>query len=219
MKIRKTLVIYLLLICFVLDSSLIIKVSYATGFSIKPYEILGHSCFTDGEKGRILPFEDYSELDYLGRCGVAFANVCKDTMLTTPRGPIGMIKPTGWQTPQIKYDFIDGKYLYNRCHLIAYKLTSENANEKNLVTGTRYMNIYGMKPFEDKVVNHIKNTNHHVLYRSTPIFEGNDLLCKGIKIEAYCLEEKGGDIDFCVLCYNIQPNVVIDYATGKNWEK
>lgn len=181
------------------------------------YISLGISTFSDEEKQLLSPFEIYSPLDSLGRCGVAFANICREIMPTDERGSIGMIKPSGWQTPQSKYDFIEGKFLYNRCHLIAFELAGENANEQNLVTGTRYMNINGMLPFENQVANHVKSTNHHVLYRSTPIFEGNNLLCEGVQIEAYCVEEHGGSIDFNVFCYNVQPGVDIDYTTGKNW--
>lgn len=182
------------------------------------YVSYGHSSFTEYEKSILSPFEIYSPLDDLGRCGTAFANICKETMPTDKRESIGMVKPTGWQTPQNKYDFIDGKFLYNRCHLIAFELAGENANEQNLITGTRFMNVNGMLPFENKVASHIKQTNHHVLYRSTPIFEGNNLLCSGVQLEAYCIEENGESIDFNVFCYNIQPGVYIDYTTGNNWK-
>lgn len=178
--------------------------------------LIGVASFSDAEKRINTSFEKYSKLDSLGRCGVAFACIGKDIMPTKSRGAIGMIKPTGWQSPASKYDFIDGKYLYNRCHLIAFQLAGENANNKNLITGTRYMNTEGMLPYENMVANHIKKTNHHVLYRCTPIFEGNNLLCEGVTIEAYCTDEHGGSIDFAVFCYNVQPGVIIDYATGKN---
>lgn len=157
-------------------------------------------------------FETYSELDDLGRCGVAFANICTDIMPTEERGAIGSVKPTGWHT--IKYDCVDGKYLYNRCHLIGYQLAGENANEKNLITGTRYLNIEGMLPFENMVADYVKETENHVLYRVTPVFEGEDLLASGVQIEAYSVEDKGKGICFNVYCYNVQPGVQIDYATG-----
>lgn len=159
-------------------------------------------------------FEKYSELDYLGRCGVAFANVSKETMPTEKRGSIGQVKPSGWQT--VKYDFVDGKYLYNRCHLIGFQLTGENANEKNLITGTRYMNTEGMLPFENMVADYVKETNYHVLYRVTPIYDGNDLVASGVVMEAKSVEDNGASIEFHVFVYNVQPNVTIDYATGKS---
>lgn len=157
-------------------------------------------------------FESYSSLDSLGRCGVAYANVCKDTMPTAKRGKIGSIKPTGWHT--VKYDNVDGKYLYNRCHLIGYQLTAENANKKNLITGTRYLNTQGMLPFENMVADYVKETNHHVLYRVTPLFKGNNLLASGVLIEAKSVEDKGAGISFNVFCYNVQPGISIDYGTG-----
>lgn len=157
-------------------------------------------------------FETYSPLDALGRCGVAFANISVDLMPTEERGSIGQIKPSGWHT--VKYDFVDGKYLYNRCHLIGYQLTAENANEENLITGTRYLNIHGMLPFENMVADYVQQTENHVLYRVTPVFEGNNLVASGVQIEAYSVEDKGEGICFNVYCYNVQPGVQIDYATG-----
>lgn len=159
-------------------------------------------------------FEKYSKLDDKGRCGVAFANVCTDTMPTEKRGEIGMIKPSGWQT--VKYDNVDGKYLYNRCHLIGYQLTGENANEKNLITGTRYMNVEGMLPFENMVADYVESTNNHVLYRVTPIFKGDNLLASGVQMEAYSVEDKGIGISFNVYCYNVQPGITIDYSNGNS---
>lgn len=159
-------------------------------------------------------FEKYSEFDSLGRCGVAFANIGKDLMPTKERESIGMVKPSGWRIS--KYDFIDGKYLFNRCHLIGYQLTGENANEQNLITGTRYLNVDGMLPFENKVSNYIKSTNNHVLYRVTPHFEGNNPIASGVQIEAKSVEDQGKGIQFNVYCYNVQPRVKIDYATGEN---
>lgn len=161
------------------------------------------------------PFETYSEFDDLGRCGVAFANVCTDIMPTEERGEIGMVKPSGWHT--VKYDVVDGKYLYNRCHLIGYQLAGENANVKNLITGTRYLNIEGMLPFENEVAAYVKESNNHVLYRVTPIFEGNNLVASGVQMEAYSVEDNGEGICFNVYCYNVQPGVEIDYTSGESW--
>lgn len=160
-------------------------------------------------------FENYSELDNLGRCGVAYANIGQDLMPTEPRGEIGSVKPTGWHL--VKYDNVDGKYLYNRCHLIAYMLAAENANPLNLITGTRYLNTQGMLPFETQVCDYVKNTGNHVLYRVTPIFEGDNLLANGVLMEAYSVEDSGAGIQFCIFAYNVQPSIGIDYATGDNW--
>ena len=160
-------------------------------------------------------FETYSPLDSLGRCGVAYANVGLDTMPTEERGSIGQVKPSGWQT--VKYDCVDGKYLYNRCHLIGYQLTAENANKENLITGTRYLNVEGMLPFENLVADYVKETENHVLYRVTPIFEGDNLVASGVQMEAMSVEDKGEGVCFNVYCYNVQPGVAIDYATGDSW--
>lgn len=157
-------------------------------------------------------FEKYSALDSLGRCGTVMACIGKDIMPTEERGSIGQVKPTGWHT--VKYDFVDGKYLYNRCHLIGYQLTGENANERNLITGTRYMNVDGMLPFEEMVADYVKETNNHVMYRVIPIYKGNNLLASGVEMEAYSVEDKGEGISFHVYCYNVQPGVKINYATG-----
>lgn len=157
-------------------------------------------------------FETYSDLDSLGRCGVAYANIGTDLMPTEERGSIGQVKPTGWHT--VKYDCVDGKYLYNRCHLIGYQLTAENANTRNLITGTRYLNIQGMLPFENMVADYIKETKNHVLYRVTPIFDGSNLVATGVQMEALSVEDNGDGICFNVFCYNVQPGVVIDYSTG-----
>lgn len=162
-------------------------------------------------------FEYYSELDQLGRCGPAMANICINTMPTEERGEIGQIKPSGWHT--IKYpEIIEGNYLYNRCHLIAFCLSGENANNKNLITGTRYMNTEGMLPFEIKVAKYVEKTHNHVLYRSTPLFEGNNLIASGVQIEAYSIEDSGKGICFNVICPNIQPGIKIDYLTGNSQE-
>ena len=159
-------------------------------------------------------FETYSDLDSLGRCGVTYACIGKDLMPTEERGSIGMVKPTGWHT--VKYDFVDGKYLYNRCHLIGYQLTGENANEKNLITGTRYLNIEGMLPFENMVADYVKETDQHVMYRVTPVFEGDNLLAAGVLMEGKSVEDNGEGVLFCVFAYNMQPGVSIDYATGES---
>lgn len=163
------------------------------------------------------PFEIYSDLDYLGRCGAAFANICIDIMPAEERGSIGSVKPTGWHT--VKYDFVEGKYLYNRCHLIGYQLAGENANEKNLITGTRYLNVTGMLPFENMVADYVKETDNHVFYRVTPYFEGENLVAKGVLMEAESVEDAGDGVCFNVFCYNVQDGVVIDYATGESREE
>lgn len=160
-------------------------------------------------------FEYYSELDELGRCGVVCANIGQDIMPTEERGDIGQIKPSGWQT--VKYDFVDGKYLYNRCHLIGYQLSAENANEKNLITGTRYMNVTGMLPFENMVADYVKETGNHVLYRVSPIFDGDDLVACGVLMEGWSVEDAGEGICFNVFVYNVQPGIVINYVNGDSY--
>ena len=159
-------------------------------------------------------FESYSRLDSLNRCGVAIANIGIDLMPTEKRESIGMIKPSGWHT--IKYDIINDKYLYNRCHLIGYQLTGENANDKNLITCTRQMNTIGMLEYENMVANYIKDTKNHVLYRATPIFEDNNLIAKGIVLEALSIEDNGKGIKFNVFIYNVQDGIEIDYLTGES---
>ena len=167
--------------------------------------------FTDEDYTKYT-FELYSDLDILNRAGVAFAKVSKETMPTEERGSIGMIKPTGWHT--VKYDIVSGKYLYNRCHLIGYQLTGENANEKNLITCTRQMNTGAMLDFENEVANYIDETNNHVLYRVTPIYVDNNLLASGVEIEASSVEDKCGEICFNVYIYNVQDGITIDYTNG-----
>ena len=185
-------------------------------YSGTPYtEVNGNQPYFTEEELTTQSFETYSELDSLGRCGVAYANVGQDLMPTEPRGEIGAVKPTDWHL--VKYDNVDGKYLYNRCHLIAYMLAAENANPQNLITGTRYLNVQGMLPFETKVCDYVKNTGNHVLYRVTPIFDGDNLLADGVLMEAYSVEDAGEGISFCVFAYNVQPGIGIDYATGDNW--
>ena len=186
-------------------------------YSGEPYTELNGNIpyFTDREKTEDV-FEHYSDLDTLGRCGTAYANICKELMPTEKRGEIGMIKPTGWHT--VRYDdIISDKYLYNRCHLIGFQLAGENANEKNLVTGTRYMNVDGMLPFENMIADYVKETDNHVLYRVTPIFVGDNLVCRGVEMEAYSVEDNGEGTSFHVFVYNIQPGIEIDYATGDSW--
>lgn len=170
--------------------------------------------FTEEEKQCTQAFERYSELDELGRCGVAYANICTELMPTEERGAIGQVKPSGWQLK--KYDCIDGNYLYNRCHLIGYQLAGENANEKNLITGTRYFNVSGMLPFENQVSDYVKETDNHVLYRVTPLYHGDDLVAFGVEMEAYSVEDEGEGICFHVFVYNCQPGIEIDYATGES---
>lgn len=180
-----------------------------------PYEVVNGNqpYFTEAELTS-QSYEFYSDLDGLGRCGAAYASIGIDLMPTEKRGDIGKIKPSGWHTA--KYDIVEGKYLYNRCHLIGFQLSGENANEKNLITGTRYMNVEGMLPFENMVADYVKETKNHVLYRVTPIFEGDNLIASGVLMEAESVEDKGEGILFCVYVYNVQPGIMIDYATGES---
>lgn len=194
----------------------IISLDSIPEYSGSPYIILNNNKpeFTESEITS-RAFERYSELDSLGRCGVAFACLGLETMPQEERGEIGMIKPSGWHLK--KYDCVDGKYLYNRCHLIGFQLSGENANDRNLITGTRYLNIEGMLPFENMVDDYIEKTNNHVIYRVTPIFEGDNLLCKGVKMEAHSVEDGGKGISFNVFCYNAQPSIKINYKTGESY--
>ena len=197
------------------DSSVkVLKRTSLPKYAGKPYVVINNNepGFTSSEKNNSSAFENYSELDSLGRCGAAFANICREIMPTEKRGAIGMIKPSGWHT--VKYDNVDGKYLYNRCHLIGYQLSAENANVRNLITGTRYMNIHGMLPFENMVADYVKETGNHVLYRSTPVFVNDELVARGVQIEAYSVEDDGDGICFNVYCFNTQPDITIDYSTG-----
>lgn len=186
-------------------------------FSGEPYVVIDDNqpSFTASEL-TTSSFESYAPLDSLGRCGVAYACISTDLMPADgeKRGSISEIKPSGWVTA--KYDFVDGKYLYNRCHLIGWQLTAENANRSNLITGTRYMNVDGMLPFENMVADYIKETGSHVMYRVTPVFSGDDLVAQGVQMEAYSVEDDGDGICFNVFCYNVQPGVTIDYADGTN---
>lgn len=167
------------------------------------------------EEGTAAGTEIYAPLDFLGRCGVTFANVGPETMPTEERGAIGQVKPTGWHLK--KYDCVDGKYLYNRCHLIGYQLSGENANRQNLITGTRYLNVEGMLPFENEVADYVTETGNHVFYRVTPIFRGLELVARGVQMEAWSVEDQGRGVCFNVYVYNVQPGVEIDYATGESW--
>ncbi|MBP5618696.1 MAG: DNA/RNA non-specific endonuclease [Clostridia bacterium] len=182
-------------------------------FSGEPYVALNGNQpnFTEADY-TTASYESYADLDALGRCGVTVACVGRDIMPTEARGAIGQVKPTGWHT--VKYDWVDGKYLYNRCHLIGFQLTGENANVCNLITGTRYLNVDGMLPFENLVADYVKETGNHVLYRVIPLFEGNDLVARGVTMEGYSVEDEGEGVCFYVYCYNNQPGVTIDYATG-----
>lgn len=225
----KIIIVYLLLLSFLavmlpntvfaarkinaLDPNLQISV-----YSGKPYcEVNGNvPFFTPAEKSKKTSFESYSKLDSLGRCGVAYANICKELMPTEKRGKIGSVKPSGWHT--VKYNgMIEGNYLYNRCHLIGFQLAGENANPKNLITGTRYLNVDGMLPFEDEVADYVKRTGNHVLYRVTPRFTEDNLVADGVVMEAWSVEDSGKGVSFNVFCYNVQPGFEIDYSNGDNW--
>ena len=183
-------------------------------YSGTPYVVIngGKPSFSEKDKERV---EEYSELDKYGRCGTAFANVSKELMPTKPRESIREVRPSGWHT--VKYEkIIEDRYLYNRCHLIAYKLAGENANEKNLITGTRYFNVEGMLPFEDEVAGYVKATGNHVLYRVRPIFKGSDLVARGVQMEAESVEDNGKGVSFNVYCYNVQPGIRINYKDGSS---
>ena len=187
-------------------------------FSGEPYvAVNGNVPFFMPEEITDESYEYYSELDELGRCGVTMACIGIDIMPTEERGEIGSVKPTGWQS--VKYDIVDGKYLYNRCHLIGFQLAGENANKCNLITGTRYLNIEGMLPFENLVADYVQETENHVLYRVTPIFEGDNLVAHGVLMEGYSVEDEGEGVCFCVYAYNAQPGIIIDYQTGDSREE
>lgn len=198
------------------DTAEVVALSDVPEFSGEPYVVINdNEPSFPAEDFTSEGFEEYSPLDDLGRCGVAYANVGLETMPTEERGSISNVKPTGWQS--VQYDFVDGKSLYNRCHLIGFQLTGENANRQNLITGTRYMNVDGMLPFENLVADYVKETENHVLYRVTPIFEGDNLVASGVQMEAQSLEDEGEGVCFNVYVYNNQPGVTIDYATGDSW--
>lgn len=182
-------------------------------YSGDPYVVVNNNVpFFSEEDLEAEVFESYGDLDSLGRCTVAYSMVGTETMPTQERGNIGQVKPTGWHA--VKYDNVDGKYLYNRCHLIGYQLTAENANVNNLITGTRYLNVQGMLPFENLTADYIKETGNHVLYRVTPVFERDNLVASGVLMEGESVEDDGEAIQFCVYVYNVQPGIIIDYATG-----
>ena len=195
-------------------SAAVVDLASVPAYSGSPYvELYGNEPqFADSDKARG-GFEEYSPLDSLGRCGVAFALIGTETMPTEERGSIGSVKPSGWHT--VRYNgVVDGNYLYNRCHLIGYQLAGENANPKNLITGTRYLNVEGMLPFEDEVASYVDRTGNHVLYRVTPVFDDGNLVANGVQMEAWSVEDGGKGVSFNVFCYNVQPGISIDYATG-----
>lgn len=223
MKSIRTCLLPLLLCCLVLTGcqgaeaqTLSFSLEDVPAYSGDPYVVLdgNEPAFSQEDRTSTTSFESYSPLDALGRCGTAYANVGTDLMPTEDRGDIGQVKPTGWHT--VKYDCVDGKYLYNRCHLIGYQLTGENANEENLITGTRYLNVEGMLPFEDLVADYVQETDNHVLYRVTPVFEGDNLVASGVQMEGWSVEDEGEGVCFNVYVYNVQPGVTIDYATGES---
>ena len=198
-----------------IETEIELKASAYTG---SPYIAVNGNIpyFTDEEKKNTEAFEIYSELDNLGRCGVAYANICKALMPTEDRESLSSVTPSGWHNK--KYDFVDGSWVYNRAHIIGFQLAGEQANAKNLITGTRYFNVIGMLPFENMVADYVRETNNHVIYRVTPIFEGKNLLCEGVLMEAWSVEDNGDGVCFNVFCYNVQPGVEFNYATGENWE-
>lgn len=197
-----------------------VDIDYSESFSIdsipkyskEPFVVINDNVPDFDKNTKAKAFEEYAPLDKYGRCGAAYACVCQETMPTEKRGDIHTVKPSGWQ--HVEYDFVDGKSLYNRCHLIGFQLTAENANARNLITGTRYMNVDGMLPFENMVSDYVKETNNHVLYRVTPIFKKNELVARGVQMEAYSIEDKGEGICYNVFCYNVQPGVKINYKDG-----
>ena len=199
------------------DSESYVTVDDVPAYSGEPYvEVNDNQPEFTEEELTTVSYEEYSELDELGRCQSAEACIGQDLMPTETRESISSVKPTGWKNKS--YDTVDGGYVYNRCHLIGFQLTGENANEENLLTGTRYMNVEGMLPFEDEVAAYIKETDNHVMYRVTPVFEGDDLIASGVQMQAESVEDDGAGISFNVYVYNVQPYVVIDYRTGENWE-
>ena len=198
-------------------SAVSVSLEEVPAYSGSPYvELDGNLPGFSLEERTTNSFETYSTLDALGRCGPAYACIGQDLMPTEDRESISSVRPTGWV--QAEYDFVEGGSLYNRCHLIGFQLTGENANEENLITGTRYMNVEGMLPFENMVADYIKETGNHVLYRAAPIFEGENLVASGVVMEALSVEDEGEGVCFHVYVYNVQPGVEIDYATGESWE-
>ena len=224
---KKTIGLLALLVCLLLSGCEVYQQPHSASmsgiyldsipaYSGEPYVALNNNepTFLEGEL-TTESYEFYSDLDSLGRCGTALACVGVDLMPTEERGSIGQVKPTGWQT--VKYDCVDGKYLYNRCHLIGYQLSGENANKQNLITGTRYLNVDGMLPFENMVADYVKETENHVLYRVMPVFEGDNLVASGVVMEAKSVEDNGEGVSYNVYVYNVQPGVEINYATGLSW--
>lgn len=200
------------------------QASSGTGFNLadvpayttEPYVTINNNVpYFSADEITAVSFEEYPPLDNLGRCRPCTASVGTDLMPTEKRGDISSVKPSGYKNKP--YDFVDQEYVYNRCHLIAYMLAGENDNERNLITGTRYLNTQGMLPFEEKVSDYVKNTGNHVMYRVTPIFEGDNLVASGVLMEAYSVEDNGSGLQYNVYCYNVQPGVEINYATGENW--
>ena len=220
---KKLTALILALLCVILcacssneDSKIKFDLSDIPEYTNSPYvEINGNKPeFSEKDKTKTKSFEKYSRLDKFGRCGAAYANISTDIMPTKERESISSVKPTGWE--QNTYTFIENGYVYNRCHLIGYQLTGENANERNLITGTRYMNVEGMLPFENEVAEYVTSTKNHVLYRVTPVFDGDNLLANGVEMEAWSVEDNGKGVCFNVFCYNVQPGVLITYSSGKN---
>lgn len=195
------------------DSKPVIAIDDLPAFSGQPFVVINNN-MPQFSKEDITDksFEFYSDMDAYNRCGYAMACVGVDIMPTEERGSIGQIKPTGWQT--VKYDIVDGKYLYNRCHLIGYQLTGENSNPYNLITGTRYLNMEGMLPFENQVADYVKETENHVMYRVTPVFQKEEMVARGVQIEAWSVEDNGKGVCFNIYAYNNQPGIIIDYKTG-----
>ena len=177
----------------------------------------GMPYFTEAEMQNTETFETYSELDRLGRCGVAYANIHKTLMPNEDRESLSSVSPSGWNNKKYDTDLVDGGWIYNRAHLIGFQLAGEQANEKNLITGTRYCNVEGMLPFENMIADYIKETNNHVLYRVTPIYVGDEMVARGVLMEAYSVEDEGDGVCYNVFCYNVQPGIEIDYATGDSW--
>ena len=199
------------------DTSNDVTSLYATLYNGSPYIAINDNIplFTSEEKQTTEAFEKYSELDNLGRCGIAYANVCKELMPTEKRESLSSVTPSGWKNKQ--YDFVDGGWLYNRAHIIGFQLAGEQANELNLITGTRYFNVNGMLPFENMVADYVKEENGHVLYRVTPVYDGDNLVAEGVIMEGWSVEDEGEAICFNVFVFNVQPGVTIDYATGESW--
>lgn len=198
------------------ERSVSVTLDHIPEYSGSPYVEINGNVPSFSEKKKNGPaYEFYSELDSLGRCGYAESRITSELMPAEERGAIGMVKPTGWHT--VKYDSVDGRYLYNRCHLIGYQLTGENANKKNLITGTRYLNVTGMLPFENEVADYVYNTGNPCMYRVTPVFMGDDLLARGVEMEAESVKDQ--EISFHVFVYNVQPGIGIDYSTGNSWEE